>query len=247
MKKSKKSPSVLIAAPTSNHKDYCFKEWVEMVRNIEYDNYDVFLVDNSQIIDHLETIWEQGIQADWMDRDNMHPVDFIAKCQNHIREKILKEGWDFLLMLETDVFMEKWMLGYMVAMRLPVLNIPYFLWEGEKTALSMQMARIDNGKKRAKMMPTDITYSIFDGTIRQMKEVIVDGETNIFATGVGCSLIHRSVLEKVTFRSDLKHDQKNTATRTFPDTFFHADVANMGNYIDLSNIVKHKRNTWMTL
>jgi hypothetical protein len=54
---------ILIACPTSSHKDYCLIEWAEKVMKIAY-NYDatgknvgVLIVDNSKDIDHWRYIY----------------------------------------------------------------------------------------------------------------------------------------------------------------------------------------------
>ena len=46
--KDKKSPKILIGSPTFYGMQYCLKEFLNGVRSIVYDNYDVLIVDNSR-------------------------------------------------------------------------------------------------------------------------------------------------------------------------------------------------------
>jgi cellulose synthase/poly-beta-1,6-N-acetylglucosamine synthase-like glycosyltransferase len=42
------NPKVLLFAPISQVKDYCLPQWLEHISNLTYENYHVYLVDNSE-------------------------------------------------------------------------------------------------------------------------------------------------------------------------------------------------------
>ncbi len=58
-----KKPKVLVGCPTSNHKEYCLKQYAEAVKKLTYKNYDILLVDNSENDEYLKKIKSEGIEA----------------------------------------------------------------------------------------------------------------------------------------------------------------------------------------
>ena len=39
---------ILIGCPTSAHKKYCLKEYINSIKSLTYKNFDVLIVDNSE-------------------------------------------------------------------------------------------------------------------------------------------------------------------------------------------------------
>ncbi len=46
-------PKILLAMPTHELKEYCFQEWIDCVKAIDYPNLEIFVVDNSPNTDFL--------------------------------------------------------------------------------------------------------------------------------------------------------------------------------------------------
>ena len=63
----------------------------------------------------------------------------------------------------------------------------------------------------------------------------------VYQLGLGCLLIHRSVLQKVPFRVDLKDEEK-----AHSDTYFHEDLRslNIPCYMSTNVIVEHRNINW---
>ena len=58
-----KNPKVLVGCPTSFHKEYALKEYADAVKSLDYNNYDILLVDNSQDNDYYKKIKQIGLNV----------------------------------------------------------------------------------------------------------------------------------------------------------------------------------------
>lgn len=233
---------VLVAAPTSEKKDYCFKDWHKMVMDFDYHDYHLYMVDNSEDMDYVKYLRSLGIDADHVKREGS-PAEYICNSQNRIRSKVLSGGYDYLFMLESDVFVDPWVLDHLVAYQLPMINITYLLYSGEKTTPCIQIAQHLGSGYNTKVVDGCVGSHLFTGECKNIREYKLSYDIHACFTGIGCSLIHYSILEKIAFRVDRKHDRK-TGKMTFSDTFFHYDVNRAGfpNYLETSIIAKHKNN-----
>ena len=57
------NPKVLVGCPTSFHKEYALKQYADAVKSLNYDNFDVLLVDNSQDDVYLNKIKEHRLNV----------------------------------------------------------------------------------------------------------------------------------------------------------------------------------------
>lgn len=241
-----KQPKVLIAAPTARQKDYCFNQWFNQLVKMDYGSKDAFIVDNSADQEYVKMLQGRGLKTAHVSREGKHPVEFLAESQNVIREYFLKGDYDYLFMLESDVFVPLDTLKHMVSFGNPIHNITYFIKEGKDRTICLQMIQKIGGTARAKILPPELAHVPFNGKIQEFKDFKISYDTELFASGLGCSLIHRSALEQIEFRHDHKHDA-HTGTPTFADTFFHADAAKLEipNILDTSLIALHKPSQWI--
>ena len=102
-----KNPKVLIGVVTASQKDYCVEEFKEQLKGFTYDNYDVLIVDNSENPAHVETFKDFDCVFSsrlWEDGTYKKGNEMLAECQNIIRTKFLEGGYEYLFMLESDVF-----------------------------------------------------------------------------------------------------------------------------------------------
>jgi hypothetical protein len=237
---------VLIAAPTARQKDYCFNEYYQQLIDIEYPEKHVFMVDNSDDEDYVKKLMSKGIPCGRVTRGGKTSTEFIAESQNLIRQYALEHNYDYVFMLESDVFIPKGLLAEMVSHKNPVHNVTYFVKGGDQTSICLQMIQTMNGRAVAKMLPLNLAHLAFTGEIKPFTDYIIDYNTTLMGSGVGCSLIHREVLQAVEFRTDVENDKK-TGKLTFPDTFFHLDVNKLGiaNVFDSTIIAQHKPSPWI--
>lgn len=233
-------PQVLIAAPTSEEKDYCFPRWAEMVRSLSYPNYNVILIDNSEDKNYCNTISEAGILCNHIDREGKSAPEYITMSLNMIREYFLQSKMDFLLILETDVFVPQDIIEKMIMHRKPVLNITYFYKYELDSSLCFQA--VTKGEKMATSFQVgkNVGFHVMDGTVKLLSDMELGADMQMVATGIGCTMIHRNVMEEIEFRIDKRN------VGGFADSYFHLDLLlnNIPNWIDTSIVLEHDRRNW---
>jgi hypothetical protein len=213
------NPKILVGCPTSEHKKYCLKEYADAVKAIDYDNFDVLLVDNSEGEEYIKDIKALGLNAV---RGKWFPGarDRIVHSRNLLKEYALKNEYDYLLSLEQDVIPEpsiiKKLVGHekrivsgVVMNNLPVGNV----------VVMMPMAYVSH-----KLDPTDLDYI-------SREELSKPQLAEIKGCALACVLIHKSVLAKINFRY----------TGGFDDMMFSKDAIDAGFKIFLDTEVKPKR------
>lgn len=181
-------PKILVGCPTSEYKSYCLFQYVEAVKSLTYPHHDVLLVDNSTTNEYAEKIkqLELPVVKDvYLDRAR----ERITHSRNILRDHVLKKGYDYFLSLEQDV--------------IPPPNVIEVLLNHQKLAVSaVYFTRyFDHGKPifrpllwEHSPLSSEKMQFVSEDTL-QSNQLI-----SILACGLGCILIHRSVLEKISFR-----------------------------------------------
>ena len=214
-------PKVLVGCPTSNHKAYCLQKYAEGVKELTYPHHNVLLVDNSEKEDYLGKIKKEKIPV-VKDVYLERAKERITHSRNILRKKVLDEGYDYLLSLEQDVIPPKDVIEKLLAHGKKVITGVYFTkytQEGNEV-LKPLLWKAVAGKKNLAFVDDDTLAG---------NELIT-----VKASGLGCMLIHRSVLEKIPFRLFEKRN-------TYDDMAFCSDLheQKIALYADTSVKCKH--------
>ena len=224
-------PKILIGAPTADVKNYCVKEWVKNVKSFIYPyELDVFLADNSDDPKNVDFLKSLGIEAERVKfKKDESIISRVTKSHNLVRQKTLDEGFDFLLHLETDIFPPPDVLINLLAHRKQVIGVSYdiFDWQ-DREPVMIELEEDYDGEGSGAIVRGKYNDHAYDGGLREA-----------WANGVGCTLIHRSILEKIKFRYDKDRDG-------FCDSWFAYDLKSMGipMFVDTSMYAYHKNKDW---
>ncbi|MFQ5786398.1 MAG: hypothetical protein ACE5H1_00290 [Thermodesulfobacteriota bacterium] len=277
-----KWPRVLIGGPTSIHKEYCLKQLAEAVQKLKlYPNGEVLFVDNTYDDGQfaykmrrmgIPTIHRKPANEDVPTRTRL--VD----CRNWLREKCLRDGFDFFLSFESDLsplYPENVdIIKLMLSANKPVVSGVYCSLKCSKGAylcrncnmpfvedfLDLKDPRcyrcenkLEKLKHRWTELPMAWTWAypnakdsdfikMFDlnsliGEANKQKSPLI----HLQSTGVGCLLIHRSVLRDIRFRY--------VKGRLSCDDMFFAIDCRAHNppidiYLDTRIILKHHYKEW---
>ncbi len=179
-------PKILVGCPTSDHKKYCIEEYAKAIKNLSYPNYDILLVDNSQTETYskkLQTL-EIPIKRDkYLERAR----DRIVHSRNVLRKYALENGYDYFLSLEQDVIPPKNVIEQLLQHKKEVITGVYF------TRYTIQ------GKPVLKPLlwkTTDKKTLTFVAEEELKKPQLLE----VKASGLGCVLISKEILEKIPFR-----------------------------------------------
>ena len=234
-------PKVLVASPTASAKHYCFEEWLDNVMSFKYPNFDVRLFDNTvgdngKYVDKCNDHYQRNFGADEQflqiksKASPKHPVKKrIATSHEECRKYALENGYDYLLHLESDVFPEADVIERLMEKRKKVIGALFYRDHGIFRAVMLQ--------KRIYSSPHNIKSVNFEA---HEDQYFVDGSVKkIASVGLGCVLIHKSVLEKIQFRYDPKQD-------VFPDSLFSQDcfMKNITIWVDTSQVCRHENKSW---
>ena len=232
-------PKILLAAPTSDKKDYCFDKWADTVLNLDYPSYSVMLVDNSHDEEYYHKILDRGIYCIHVKPEG-NVVDYITDCQNLIRYYVLKGGYDYLFSLETDVFPQRDTLLSLVLNNKPVVTAPYLVQYkgGDPTICWLDANDQHIGKNsylQTRLVDTKETLHRVTGKL-----------VKVFACGIGCTLIHSEVLREIPFRSEVADNETRMDKSVFSDSLFYIDCMKkkIPCYLDTSLLVRHEYSGW---
>jgi hypothetical protein len=233
-------PKILVAMPTASAKDYCVEDFIDQIKNFTYPLYDIFIVDNSKDANHVELFWKNGIKA-------IHePIkgDFreeLARHQNIIREYFLNGNYDYLFMVESDVFtgeaiIDK-LVGYAETYQAGAVTCTYEIMKGEPTLCLTTTSDLNNVRSE-KMLPRSMGYNEMGKGCVSFKDFFKDPDANLTATGIGCTLFHREALLNTRFRVNLELNKN-----AFSDTFIFTDIEKLGYqcFIDSDILCEHRK------
>lgn len=244
-----KLPKVLVGSVICDVYEYCTPQLLKSLHSLTYKNYNTLLVDNSQKEDFYKRLKERGESVVQAFSDEKDVRLKLVECRNLLRQKVLEEGYDYLLSVDQDVIPPKDIIERLLShqkkvvtgvyynrfvyngkqMLLPILYREYSKEEQEELAANKESLRKNNPKFYSFLEKNGWDFS---KAMRQLtpEEVEQPRLMQIKSCGTGCLFIHRSVLEKISFR-------RNTETKEgFEDVMFCQDLRkhNIPLYADTS-------------
>lgn len=230
--RSLKKFKVLVGTPHADVKNYCLPNYIEAVKNLTYPNYKVLVVDNSETNKNKKKIVQQGLPAIHIKRANKSTRRLLAESHEVLRKATLSGGYDFLLHFESDITPPPHIIEALLSHQKQVVSAAYHIGQGENSHLMVQEIepQLIGIRETINMKgATDAKY--FDGKLHE-----------VYACGLGMTLIHKSVLEQIEFRYMEEVD-------AHPDTFFAHDLDLLGikQYLDTSILCKHDNMDWSTI
>jgi hypothetical protein len=241
-------PRVLIACPTAKLKDYCFDAWLENVMSFTYPLFDIVMYDNTndggkyakQLNRRFKTQYGYAVGRQptfkcynslLLNKVNkkLTTIERMALSHEHCRKKAIEEGYDYLLHLESDVFP-------------PSTVIERLLFHGKEVVSALYYS--DEGLYRRPVIQMHLEMAHDAGSVywlspAQENTHLVGGLLKVALSGLGCSLINKTVFQKIPFRCEKGVD-------LHPDTLFAEDCEQHGfdRYVDTSIVCKHQNRSW---
>jgi len=219
-----KYPKVLLACPQSDVKSYCFEAWLENISRFTYPNFAVFLADNSENNKFSKKIGELGISVEWIKPYGKSVMQRIAESHELCRQYALHYNFDYLFHLESDVFPPPTIIEDLITARKSVIGGLYHLGSAVSGELMVQIVEETDDENFT--MTRNLRWELpswLDGSIKKAYHI-----------GLGCILIHNSVLPHFVFRY-------MKGKNFHPDSFFAMDLYRKGIdiFVDTSIICKH--------
>ena len=227
-------PKVLVAAPTYSGKHYIFPKWYENITHLSYKNYDWLVIDNSKRESYSVGLRRQGYKKIVHIKRGKHARQALANSAEYIRQYALKYGYDYVMMIETDLLPPKDIIERLMAHDKKIVGAAYEIGlHGSKEA-PRRMCIYDYGndsdkyERLIRLMSVKEGYEFIDGTLKACAGM-----------GIGCTLMRRDLLEEYPFKYTDKHFLQS-------DVILYLDLAqnHVPVYVDTGIIVPHFNQNW---
>jgi hypothetical protein len=223
-------PKVLMFTVTYEGKDYCFEEFLENAKKLDYPGVRHIWFDNSVGDEYFNKLKGLGLEVYKVERGN-NSREALARGQEMARKMAIDEGYDYLFSLESDIFPPKDIIQGLMT------------W-GKDVCTGLYMLGADNPEVTRPCVT--IPYRTDAGTMgtRQLKveeytEYMDKGLHQVAAGGMGVCLMHKNAFTKTSFYyipGLLAHS----------DVFFFNDMRtkNIEVFVDTGAYCIHKNSQW---
>lgn len=225
-----KLPKVLVFTITYEGKDYVFDEFLAHCKAFTYpkDCYRHVWIDNSKTDAYYQKLKGLGLEVYRVDRGN-NSREALARSQEFARRMAIKEGYDYLLSLESDILAPPTVIQRLLGAGKPMVGALYFIGDDNLRVPCITVpTKHDNGLKGTRLLKEE-----------EIPAYTMNGLLPVVNCGLGCTLISKEIFSKIGFYyySDLK---------THSDSFFATDVWRKGFQIfcDTNYCVLHKNSPW---
>ncbi len=185
-------PKVLIGCPTSSRHERCIKTFIARLGELDYPNFDVLFVDETDSEDYANYLKQQGYTVIKNHPKSTDKIGRIIENRNVLIDYTLKQGYDFLFFLDSDVIPPKYALTKLVQHNKDIVAGVYFANQ-----------QLNNVQSILPVLRGLTGYRDFSRPLKP-EEVTADGFFEIFGCGFGCCLIKKEVLESVKLRYNPK-------------------------------------------
>ncbi len=229
--KTLKKFKVLVTTPHNEVKNYCFDDFLATLTNLTYNNYDILIADNSKTHDNKKKLTQMNIPCVHIKPKMKSNQQYIADSQEALRLEAIRGGYDYMLMLESDIFPPLDIIERLLMHQKQVVGATYFIGEGSQSHLMIQ-----DIEQRGNLVRETINI---DGGFDFVR---MNGKLQkVYNIGFGCLMLHKSVFEKINF-----HCQRGIGAHS--DTFFYVDLnsAKIPVFLDTSILCRHENQSWAT-
>jgi glycosyltransferase involved in cell wall biosynthesis len=231
------NPKVLVGIVTYDGKDYIFPECYKAVRNLDYDNYDVLIVDNSKGNSYYTKLLREGYKNVVHLQRAKNTRDTLSDSQNYIRHRMLDGNYDYLLMVESDLLPPPETITRLLNHNKLVTGSLYWLQgkiPGQEGKFKIPCIFFLEYKKESQAMGTRLI------TYQELPSFLNTGLRQVHGCGIGCTLFARSIVEKYPYWTDERFDNKHS------DVYLYMDLHNnhIPVFVDTSFEVPHFPSDW---
>lgn len=238
----KKYPKVLVVSPTYEGKDYIFTENFKAITSFDYPNYDYIYVDNSPGDSYVKKLRQRGAHVIHVPRGK-NSRQALSNAQNYARNRVLKEGYEYLMFVESDLIPDKNAITRLLNHQLPVVGATYYIGHELKIPCLFKLElNQQTGQMGTKLIGTEIN-SVGHITKVNWGEInnFLNGQVKqVHGMGLGCTLIRSDIVERFPFWYDGRFDNKHS------DVYFYMDLHNnhIPVFADTGYIIPHFPSKW---
>jgi hypothetical protein len=183
-----RKPNVLIGCVTHDKDETYLKGFLEAVRSQTYSNFDVLFVDTSDDEGYTPKLKSTGYKVIRDKGKHDHIIKKITSGRNIIREHAIKNKYDYVLYIDTDV--------------VPPPNALAKMLSDRKDVVAGLCLISSNLKGNVRIIPNTYDFDDEEGFCRPMvvQDVLNGQIREVSCAGFGCTMVTRKALEAVEFR-----------------------------------------------
>ncbi len=185
------APRVLVGCPTSYRHSHSIRQFIACLNELTYPCFDVLFVDETEGEKFAGYLRNKGYNVVRSSPKSEAKIGRIIENRNIIIDYCIKNNYDFLFFLDTDVIPPKDVIERLVSHNKDIISGVY---------LANQI--INSVPKVLPVLRGLSGYKDFSRPV-EMDEIKENRVFEIFGCGFGCCLIKRAVLEKVKLRFNL--------------------------------------------
>ncbi len=218
-------PRVLIGVTASFHKEYCLQPFLEGLKNLTYQNKEIWFVENSEHNEYFNKLRNLGlnvIKGPYFES----PIKSISASRNILIDKTINENFDYFFSLDQDTIPPKDAIEKLLSHNKQVTCGVCF----SRMRIKGKLYLVPDVYKR--IPNTEDNQGLPSITWPDEKEILSNQLIKIESCGAGCLLLHKEIIKRVRFREDLEHAE---------DRWFCVDLFknNIPIYCDTSIKCKH--------
>jgi len=201
------NPKILVGSPICEIMTYCKDDFLNSLKNIDYDNYEILIMDNSRI-DNLfnELKKEENII---LIKDNTNETKNklrLISSRNKILAYALKNNYDYVLMMDCDVIPPKNIIKDLLKEDKDIISgiyYNYFTINGEQKYRPVVWCHIS--PEEFEEISQKIKFPSIIKSHEDIRRHMTPEEVNskkvlkVKISSAGCMLIKRKVFEKIKY------------------------------------------------
>lgn len=236
------NPKVLVATVTYDGKDYIWDKYYSNIKNLEYDNYDFLVVDNTRRTGYYKKLLKQKVNALHAPRGK-NSRTALVNSYNMIRDYFLKGGYEYLLVIESDLIPPVDIITRLLRHNKEVIGCMYNIGYDYSESQPPRPCLFGVKKLKEQDGAGKITLETFNYTAEEGFGFYGNGVIKIHGCGLGTTMIHRSIMEQFNF---WYYEDENDKIIKHCDVIFYMDLHNANRvvYVDTDIIIPHFNSDW---
>lgn len=236
---------ILVASPVFDGMDYCINEFLNRMRELDYEDYDILIVDNSRKNDFFNKLSnEECINLIRDANDETTNKLRLVNSRNIILEYAIKNNYDYILMMDCDVIPPKNIIKDLLKHDKDMVSGLYFnYFTVNKEQKHKPVAWCHLSPEEFEEISKQINLPEFIKSHKDMRRHMTDEEVNsgklikVKIPSAGCMLIKRKVFEKIKY--GLLEIPEHLSTTDDMHFILKAEEAGFEAYVDTSIKCEH--------
>jgi GT2 family glycosyltransferase len=200
------NPKILVGIPVYDGMAYCINDVLDNLRNLEYDNYDLLVIDNSKTNDFFERLKKEKKIILIKDNTNEEKNKLrLISSRNKILDYALEKDYAYVLMMDADVIPPKNIIKKLLDNDKDIISgiyYNYFTIDGKQKYRPVVWCHISQEEfekiKKQTNFPASITHEKLRRHLTQ-KEAESGKLIKVKLPSAGCMLIKKKVFEKIKY------------------------------------------------